>query len=69
MTQTLTGRQWLRSIDTSERTLRLTVSDLPMAQREVPAAIATTGVALRRFEIEEGSLEDVFVDVVGGSSR
>jgi ABC-2 type transport system ATP-binding protein len=69
MTRALTGRPWLRSIDTEERTLRLTVSDLSMAQREVPAAIAALGLALRRFEIEEASLEDVFVGLVGGASR
>jgi ABC-type uncharacterized transport system ATPase subunit len=69
MTRALTGRPWLRSIDTEERTLRLTVSDLPTAQRDVPAAIAAAGVALRRFEIEEASLEAVFVDLVGGTSR
>ena len=69
MARALTGRPWLRSIETAERTLRLTVSDLPTAQRDVPAAIAAAGVALRRFEIEEASLEDVFVGLVGGASR
>ena len=69
MTRALTGRPWLRSIETEERTLRLTVSDLPTAQRDVPAAIAAAGVALRRFEIAEASLEAVFVDLVGGTSR
>ena len=69
VSRALGGRSWIRSIDASERTLRLTVSDLPTAQREVPAAIGRTGVALRRFEIEEVSLEDVFVQRVGGASR
>jgi ABC-type uncharacterized transport system ATPase subunit len=31
--------------------------------------IAAAGVALRRFEIEEASLEDVFVERVGGGPR
>lgn len=65
----LAGRVWLKSLETTERTLRMTVSDLPMAQREIPAAITAAGVALRRFEIEEASLEDVFVELVGGSER
>jgi ABC-2 type transport system ATP-binding protein len=58
---------WLKSVETDERTMRLTVSDLPAAQREIPAAITAAGVALRRFEIEEASLEDVFVELVGGA--
>ena len=57
---------WLKSIETVGRTLRLAVSDLPAAQREIPEAIAAAGLALRRFEIEETSLEDVFVELVGG---
>ena len=69
MERVLAGRPWLRSIDSAERTLRLTVSDLSTAQRDVPAAIAAAGVALRRFEIEETSLEDVFVELVGGAPR
>ena len=63
------GRTWLKSVDVAERTLRLTVSDLPAAQREIPAAIGSAGVALRRFEIEEASLEDVFVELVGGPAQ
>ncbi len=62
-------RPWLRSIETDERTIRLTVSDLPAAQREIPAAITAVGAALRRFEIDEASLEDVFVELVGGPAR
>ena len=65
----LTGRTWLKSLESTERTLRMTVSDLPAAQREIPAAIAEAKVLLRRFEIEEASLEDVFVELVGGSRR
>jgi ABC-2 type transport system ATP-binding protein len=67
--QVLGGRAWLKSLETTERTLRMTVSDLPAAQREIPAAIADAGVLLRRFEIEEASLEDVFVELVGGPAR
>jgi ABC-2 type transport system ATP-binding protein len=65
----LAGRAWLKSLETTEHTLRMTVSDLATAQREIPAAIADAGALLRRFEIEEGSLEDAFVEVVGGPGR
>jgi len=61
----LATRPWLKSLETTERTLTMTVSDLPAAQRDIPAVIAAAGAALRRFEIEETSLEDVFVELVG----
>lgn len=60
----LADKAWLKTIDTRERSLHMTVSDLSAAQREIPAAIAATGSALRRFEIDEASLEDVFVRLV-----
>ena len=62
----LAGRAWVKSIEINEQTLRVTAVDLAAAQREIPAAIAAAGVALRRFEIDEASLEDVFVERVGG---
>ena len=65
----LATRPWLKSLETTERTLRMTVSDLLTAQREVPEVLAAAGAALRRFEIEETSLEDVFVERVGGPAR
>jgi ABC-2 type transport system ATP-binding protein len=63
----LAGRVWLSSVEVADRTLRITVSDVATAQREIPAAIASAGVALRRFEIEEASLEQVFVQLVRDS--
>ena len=63
----LAGRAWLTSIESTESTLRMSVSDLVVAQREIPAVIAAAGAALRRFEIEEASLEDVFVNLVGSA--
>jgi ABC-2 type transport system ATP-binding protein len=65
----LAGRAWVRSIETNERGLHITVADLQTAQREIPTVIAAAGVALRRFEIEEASLEEVFVERVGGAAR
>jgi len=63
----LAGRSWLKSMETADRTLRIIVTDLAAAQRGIPAAIAAAGAALRRFEIEEASLEDVFVELVGSA--
>jgi ABC-2 type transport system ATP-binding protein len=65
----LTGRAWIKTMETAEHSLRMTVTDLQAAQREIPAAIAAAGAALRRFEVEESSLEDVFVGLVGSGAR
>ena len=65
----LPGRAWVKALEATDGTLRMTVSDLRAAQREIPAAITAAGAALRRFEIEEASLEDVFVELVGGPAE
>jgi ABC-2 type transport system ATP-binding protein len=61
----LTGQTWLRAAERTGNTLHLQVSDLAAAQRRIPEALAVKGLALRRFETGERSLEDVFVDLVG----
>ncbi|HVE34224.1 MAG TPA: ABC transporter ATP-binding protein [Gemmatimonadaceae bacterium] len=60
----LEGRPWLRSIERGEGVITLAVSDLKLAQRELPAAIAATGLGLKRLEGAEVSLEDMFVALV-----
>jgi len=65
----LAGKNWLKALDSRDRSLHMTVSDLAAAQREIPAAIVATGAPLRRFEIDEASLEDVFVELVEGDDR
>ena len=49
----------------ADGSLSLAVSDVETAQREVPAMVSSRGLALRRFEGGEVSLEEVFVDLVG----
>ena len=46
--------------------LSVAVSDVETAQRALPAAISQAGLGLKRFEPGEISLEEVFVDLVGG---
>jgi len=46
--------------------LSVAVSDVETAQRVLPAAIVQARLGLKRFEPGEISLEEVFVDLVGG---
>ncbi|HET9513880.1 MAG TPA: ABC transporter ATP-binding protein [Gemmatimonadales bacterium] len=62
----LEGAAWLSRIEQDGETLRLTVRDLPEARRAVPRAIASAGLELRRFDTGEATLEEVFVELVGG---
>ncbi len=57
-------RPWIRSIDVVQDRVTLAVTDLDSAQRELPAAIAATGLGLKRLEGTEKSLEDMFVELV-----
>jgi len=64
------GRQaWVSEIERlDDGALVLTVSDIELARTAVPAMVAERGVGLRRLESGEVSLEEVFVDLVGGDS-
>jgi ABC-2 type transport system ATP-binding protein len=65
---TLAGASWAAQVTTEGRELVVEVTDLETAFRDVPAQVARLGLALRRFEAVEVSLEDVFVDLVGGAA-
>ena len=70
LTTALESAAWLRTIERAEDgSLRLATDDLETAQRELPALVARLGLALRRLESDELSLEDVFVDLVEGERR
>lgn len=58
---------WAAEVHRPENgTLAVTVTDLGEARLAIPAAIARRGVGLVRLEAGEVSLEEVFVDLVGG---
>ena len=66
----LEGAAWLRSTEFAEDGgLRLATDDPEAAQRELPALVARLGLALRRLESDELSLEDVFIELVEGERR
>lgn len=64
--EALTGEGWLTgSTRTEDGAWLLDITDLTAAQRRVPQIVAANGWGLRRFEAQEASLEDVFVQLVG----
>jgi ABC-2 type transport system ATP-binding protein len=58
------GRPWLTGLERTPGLLRLTVTDLDAARRDVLEALTRSPVPLRRFEVEGASLEDVFVELL-----
>jgi ABC-2 type transport system ATP-binding protein len=67
LAEVLADRPWLRSAGPDGPTgLRLAVDDLPAARRELPAVVAELGLSLIRLDGDELSLEDVFVELLGG---
>jgi ABC-2 type transport system ATP-binding protein len=63
-------RPWATAVEiNSEGAILLAVDDLEAAERGIPALVAQRGLALRRLEGGEVTLEEVFVDLVGEGSR
>ena len=61
----LAGLPWVSLIERDGAALHLTVSDLPTAERALPAVVAQAGLGLRRLAVDEVTLEEVFVELVG----
>jgi ABC-2 type transport system ATP-binding protein len=61
---TLVMEPWVGRIVDTASGVELTVNDLDLARRRVPAIVAGLDVGLVRFEPIETSLEDVFVSLV-----
>jgi len=62
----ISGAGWVRSIEASGGAIHASVIDLEAAGREIPAAVAALGLGLKRYEASEGSLEELFVQLVEG---
>ncbi len=56
---------WAQTAEVDDDTITLSVDDVEAAQLALPALVAARGLALRRFEGGEVSLEEVFVELVG----
>ncbi len=68
LAQRMAGAPWLASVTVDAASLRLTVSDPTAAARAIPQAVSESGLGLLRLVHEEVSLEEVFVQLVSGSS-
>ena len=62
----ISGAGWVRSIEASGGAMHASVTNLEAAGREIPAAVAALGLGLKRYEASEGSLEELFVQLVEG---
>ena len=65
--EALPAEPWAAAITRDGRELLVEVVDLEAAYRQLPVLVARLGLSLRRFEADEVSLEDVFVDLVEGA--
>ena len=69
MAKQLAGIPWVKSMDGVEdgdrRILRVDVSDIDVAKRELLRLVYESGLTLVRYELASASLEDVFVELVG----
>ncbi len=63
----LQNQPWVGGCVRDEDTLHITVDNLHEAQLAIPSLLAGSGLALQRLESGEASLEEVFVELVGGS--
>jgi ABC-2 type transport system ATP-binding protein len=62
--ETLRQMSWVTSVVVDARTVRVVVSDLDAAKRELMASAVGAGLVLTRYEMVRPSLEDVFLQLV-----
>jgi ABC-2 type transport system ATP-binding protein len=60
---------WVAAVSHSDHTVRVTVSDLDLAQPALLRSAAQAGLRLTRYEMVRPSLEDVFLRLVEGGGR
>jgi ABC-2 type transport system ATP-binding protein len=64
---------WLAKVEQVEvngsPTLRIQVTDINTAKRELPGITAASGLTLLRYELTLPSLEDIFVEMIAGGGK
>ena len=70
MAKLLAGVPWVKSMDGHKRgerqVLRVEVSDVDVAKKELPRMAYECELTLLRYELPSASLEDVFMEIIGG---
>ena len=70
MARQLAGIPWVKSMEGHRRgarhVLQVHVTDVEPAKRELPRLVYESGLPLLRLELPSASLEDVFMELVGG---
>jgi ABC-2 type transport system ATP-binding protein len=62
--ETVRQMSWVTSVVVDARTVRVAVSDLDAAKRELMASAVGAGLVLTRYEMVRPSLEDIFMQLV-----
>jgi ABC-2 type transport system ATP-binding protein len=69
LAKALDEQDWAGAVEVgADRGMSVSVTDLEAAQIQIPRMVADRGLALERFEVAEVSLEDIFVELVGGAA-
>ncbi len=65
LTTKLRSRPWLETLEEKDGAVRVATRDVTTARREIVAEIAALQLGLIRFELEDPTLEEVFVGLLG----
>jgi ABC-2 type transport system ATP-binding protein len=63
--ETLHREPWVKTISRQELVVRVIVSDIETAKKEILRSAAQVGIILNKYEVVKPSLEDVFLQLVG----
>ncbi len=64
----LAARPWAMECQRDGQVVRCVVSDIEAARQDIPAIVAAENMAIVRMLDEEPTLEDVFVQLIGGGA-